>query len=273
MKKIIALIAGLLVLAAAGWFVYDTVIKNNKNDISNGINGGTNNRDLEIPVYNGEFLSLDSEGGSDYPSVPCAYADVSQIMQLPELPTGCECISLTMVLRSLGFNVGKREIADRYLYKESMVRYGDGSLFGPDFRYTFAGDPSDESSFGCLAPCLEKTTNRYFSENSISDYGAEDITGTDFYSLFNYIADGYPVVIWATQGLKIPKKLITWETSDGSKVEWMSNEHCIVLSGYSYTDNTVRINDPLDGEQTLNMEKLKRCYDLMGQNALIIKKK
>lgn len=265
MKWIIALIAA-LIAAASAWFVFGTVLKDNADS-------DANNKKNEIPVYNEEILNSADEKVSTVPKVPSAYADVPQIMQLPELPTGCECISLTMVLRSLGFNVGKREIAERYLYKERMVRYGDGSLYGPDFRYVFAGDPEDEYSYGCFAPCLEKTVDRYFSENSISDYDAEDITGTGFYSLFSYIENGSPVIIWATQGLKIPKSVVSWQTSDGEKVEWLSNEHCIVLSGYSYTDNTVRINDPLDGEQTLNMEKLKKCYDLMGQNALIIKKK
>jgi len=265
MKWIIALIAA-LIAAAAVWFVFNTILNDNTDS-------DINNQNNEIPVYNEEILNSDHDTDRSVPEAVSAYADVPQIMQLPELPTGCECISLTMVLRSLGFDVGKKDIAERYLYKERMVRYGDGTLYGPDFRYVFAGDPKDENSFGCLAPCLEKTADRYFSENSISDYDAEDISGTGFYSLLNYIESGSPVIIWATQGLKIPKSIVSWNTSDGEKIEWLSNEHCIVLSGYSYTDNTVRINDPLDGEQVLNMEKLKKCYDLMGQNALIIKKK
>ena len=40
---------------------------------------------------------------------------VRHIAQNPELPTGCEITSLTMVLNYLGYNVSKTYMADNYL--------------------------------------------------------------------------------------------------------------------------------------------------------------
>ena len=46
--------------------------------------------------------------------------DMENILQNPELPTGCESVALTMVLNYLGFDLDKTTIADDYLV------FGDG---------------------------------------------------------------------------------------------------------------------------------------------------
>ena len=40
---------------------------------------------------------------------------MENILQNPELPTGCESVALTMVLKYLGFDFEKTTIADDYL--------------------------------------------------------------------------------------------------------------------------------------------------------------
>ena len=58
--------------------------------------------------------------------------------------------------------------------------------------------------------------------------------------------------------------------SEIKKVTWPTNEHCVVLSAYDYTNNTVILNDPTFGVVSMNMEKVKKRYDQLGKNAVII---
>ena len=44
------------------------------------------------------------------------------IIQYPDLPTGCETTSLTMVLNYLGYPVDKLDLADHYLDKNRSAR-------------------------------------------------------------------------------------------------------------------------------------------------------
>ncbi|MBQ7784498.1 MAG: C39 family peptidase, partial [Oscillospiraceae bacterium] len=46
-----------------------------------------------------------------------AYIPTEMIMQNPELPTGCEITSLTMLLRHIGYDADKLDMADNYLPK------------------------------------------------------------------------------------------------------------------------------------------------------------
>ena len=49
------------------------------------------------------------------PMEPAAVLAVPNILQNPELPTGCESVALTMLLHYWGYDTLKTEIADHYL--------------------------------------------------------------------------------------------------------------------------------------------------------------
>ena len=104
--------------------------------------------------------------------------EVENIMQYPELPTGCESVSLTILLNHLGYQVDKMTIVRKYLPKMDFYWYG-GVYYGADFRTTFAGNPESEYAYGCYAPCITTTANNYF-ESIGSESKACDLTGTDF---------------------------------------------------------------------------------------------
>ena len=70
------------------------------------------------------------------------------ICQYPELPTGCEVTSLSMVFNHYGHPCDKCDIADYYLTK--------GEVGTVDFHEAFEGDPRDESSYGCYANVIVK---------------------------------------------------------------------------------------------------------------------
>lgn len=183
----------------------------------------------------------------------------SPICQYPELPTGCEMTSLTMVLNFYGISADKCDISDNYLEK--------GAVGTVDFRKAFVGDPRDESSYGCYAPVVANTANKYLQVVG-SEYKATDITGTTLEKLFSYIDNNTPVIIWATQYMREGHQSVTWNI-DGKDLTWITPEHCMVLVGYS--DNYVFIADPLFGEvKSYDKTTFNNRYQTLYSQAVII---
>lgn len=195
---------------------------------------------------------------------------VKNILQNPELPTGCESVSLTIVLNHLGFPVNKMTIARKYLPKQEFYWSG-GVYYGADFRTTFAGDPESEDAYGCYAPCITNTANDFLMKNGYQAK-AVNITGTDFDTLLtDYIDRDLPVLIWITRAnLHETKQTVGWTTPAGEKVMWTSYEHCAVLTGYDLDSGIIYVSDPLIGNTAYDYGKIKQRFQDMGQQAVCI---
>lgn len=203
--------------------------------------------------------------------VPDAYQiEVKNILQNPELPTGCETVALTILLNHLGCPVNKLTLARDYLPKMEFY-WRNGILYGADFRTTFAGNPENSYSYGCYAPCITTTANEYFRDNAINGQ-AFDITGTDFDTLLKeYIAQDIPVLIWITsQNLHETKLTSIWTTPEGNQVQWVAYEHCVVLTGYDHDQQLIYVSDPLTGNVAYDEGKLRQRYIDLGQQAVYI---
>ena len=96
------------------------------------------------------------------------------------------------------------------------------------------------------------------------------MTGTEFDELFYYISNDCPVVVWATMSLVPSEDRYCWTTPDGEEVWWHVNEHCMVITGYDYTNETVTVCDPLKGEMTYSMYAFKERYDELEMQSVII---
>jgi len=147
------------------------------------------------------------------------------------LPAGCEGTSLTMALQYVGIPVSAWD---------TCMNYMPWSYDSCDIENVFIGNPSG-GGYGCYVGCVMTTAN-----NIISAYGAgvsaHNLTG-DLNGMYNTIMSGYPVVIWGTDGWGDPN----WGTyySNAGAFTWWSNEHCLLLVGF--TDTTVTIHDPYRG--------------------------
>ena len=84
------------------------------------------------------------------------YIKTDTILQLPELPTGCEITSLTMLLNHIGFDVSKHVLADNYLPK--------GEYRASNFNKVFVGDPHSTYAYGCYAPVIVKAAKKYLEK-------------------------------------------------------------------------------------------------------------
>ncbi len=195
---------------------------------------------------------------------------VNNIMQNPELPTGCEVTSLAILLHHYGFNIDKVALSRNFLPKLDFY-WSNGVYYGADFRTTFAGNPESQYSYGCYAPCIVTTANKYFS-NIGAGCWAYDATGADFDSLLtDYIDKDNPVCIWITSSNLHESSLTSiWTTPAGETVQWRAYEHCVVLTGYDKDKNTIYVSDPLVGNTSYNYDLIKQRYNELGKQAVYI---
>lgn len=180
------------------------------------------------------------------------------------MPTGCEATALTIALNYYGFNVDKYTIAMEYLPR---MTFSNG--YGANFQYVFAGKPTDNSSYGCYAPAIVATANAYFNDIKNASY-AQNISGTEFTKLYEYIASENPVIIWGTMDMVSSYLSSSWKTPDEKNLTWRANEHCLVLIGYDKNAGTVTVSDPLKGNCTLKADLVEKRYNEMGKYAVIL---
>lgn len=224
-----------------------------------------------VPAFPANALEENSyESASADERVNKKLLNVSNIMQYPELPTGCESVALTILLNHLGYKADKLTIARNYLPKLDFYWY-NGVLYGADFRTTFAGNPESEYAYGCYAQCITTTANNYLNDNGFGGK-AYNITGSDFDSLlYDYIDKDIPVLIWITSS-NLHETMLTsvWTTPDGERVQWKAYEHCVVLTGYDLDNQLIYVSDPLVGNTSYDYGRIKQRYIDIGQQAVYI---
>ena len=199
------------------------------------------------------------------------YIDMENIQQLPELPVGCEITALTILLRHLGFDVDKCDMARDYLPLGGNARYVDGELYKDSFFDYFIGDPFS-NGYGCFANAIEKAAVDYIEDHG-GGYTVYDISGSTPDELYDYIASEIPVICWATDGMIEPEYYESWyDNATGEKLDWYLNEHCFVLAGFNMEANIVTLNDPMKGIIDYNKDKFELRYEQMHSQAVVIVK-
>ena len=191
------------------------------------------------------------------PSDKAVILPVENILQNPELPTGCESVALTMVLNYYGQKLSKTEIADKYLKKDPE-----------NFVTLFKGDPHDISGDGIYAPGLTETANRFLRENGCSQK-AEDLTGTAFSELYPYLERKIPIIVYDSVYLKTPVDVAEYIVN-GKTWHFYHNEHCIVLCGYDPEKHRVLVSDALSGLVWRDEKRFEEIYDALGRMAVVI---
>lgn len=195
------------------------------------------------------------------------FIEVPTIMQLPELPNGCEITSLTAVLNYKGYNAEKTEMADTYLPKEPFYRK-DEKLFGANPYVAYAGDPREKHGFFSYAPPIVKAAN-HFLDKIKGEEKPIDISGSTREEIIKYLEQGIPVVIWVTLDLSKPIKTYSWHLSDtGEKVDMPINLHCVVLNGYA--GDNVHVMNPLEGQVIYNADAFFQSYVELGSHAMTL---
>lgn len=188
--------------------------------------------------------------------------NVPALLQEPELPAGCEITSLTCLLNYLGYPVDKEVMVDTYL-DYVLVNGTDYTFFEK-----YIGDPR-ANGYGCYSPVIVKAATNFLADQN-SDLEAVNLSGSTKEDILLTVASGHPVVIWNTLSASDVYETYAWTTPDGIEVNWCKLEHCMLLTGYNLSENTVTVCDPLKGEVSYDLTQFFKVYDDMYQQAMTI---
>jgi uncharacterized protein YvpB len=202
-----------------------------------------------------------------------AYIEMENILQNPELPTGCEITAFTILLNFYGYDAEKTDMAKNHLpVSWGNVKTVDGEVYKDSFFEYFIGDPFG-NGYGCFAPAIMKAAESYLPGRETASgktYIAEIISGASPEELYSYVGAGTPVLCWATDGMIEPEYKESWiDNETGEKLDWYYHEHCFVLVGYD--DNIVTLSDPMKGIISYNRQRFELRYSQMYSQAIILK--
>ncbi|MCE5170953.1 C39 family peptidase [Paenibacillus profundus] len=185
------------------------------------------------------------------------------ILQLPDLPRGCEVTALAMLLRSAQVDVDKNELAEKIRKDPTPYKRADGKIYFGNPHNGFVGDMRSLSNpgLGVYHEPIADLAEKYLPGRII------DMTGTTFDHLLWVVGQGTPVwVIHTTMYDAVPERYwVTWQTADGP-IQVTYYEHSLVVTGYD--DKYVYVNDPLGRRDRVERKAFQRGWEQMGSQAI-----
>jgi len=205
---------------------------------------------------------------------PAVHAEGSEVVELkgietfcqhPHYPTGCESVSLYILLNYYGVDVTVADIVEALPKGEEPYKK-DGVYYGADPHKVFVGDPRRESSFGVYNEPIAKTAQQ-FKDGAVAE------SGVSLERIKKTVAGRDPVIVWTTVSYeRSPKVTAGWKVKEtGEEIQWMGNEHAVVVYGYD-ADN-IYVSDPYDGKKkVIPEEDFMRSYSGFGGMVVYYKK-
>lgn len=198
---------------------------------------------------------------------PCKISGVPYLNQFSlGYPTGCEAVSATMVLNFHGYDVSAGKVISAVPIGESEHQV-NGKWVGANPFESFVGHPSkglSTGSYGCFAKPLAQAME------TVAGAKVKNISGCSLDTLFEYVENGEPVVVWCVKNGNPVKSGVTWSFPDGSgKFDELVGEHCAVLIGYD--SNYVYLNDPSAGQNvTQPISAFKENFKKLYSQAIVV---
>jgi uncharacterized protein YvpB len=201
------------------------------------------------------------------------YIPMENIMQFPELPTGCEITALTSLFRFYGYDAEKTDMARNYLpISPGNDRYINKMHYRDSFFDYFIGDPFTEEGYGCLSPAIVTAAQSYIAAND-SDMEIVNISGCEPETLYELVSNGTPVMCWATMDMVPSEYRRSWyDNATGEKLDWYIKEHALILCGYDRELNIVIVNCSLNGIRGYDMDLFETRFREMYSQAVFLKK-
>ncbi|MCY7485653.1 C39 family peptidase [Paenibacillus alvei] len=185
------------------------------------------------------------------------------ILQLPELPRGCEVTALAMLLQSAGQKVDKMELAKNIRKDTTPYEKKNGGIYFGNPHRGFVGDMYTFANpgLGVYHEPIAEVAEKYLPGRII------DMTGTSFGHLLWTVGQGTPVwVIHTTLYDSVPAGAwITWNTADGP-IQVTYYEHSLLVIGYD--EQYVYVHDPLGRRDRISRAAFKRGWEQMGSQAI-----
>ena len=195
--------------------------------------------------------------------------DVPQILQNPELPNGCEITSLCEILRFLGFEADKCELADRYLPRSER-------WWGADPDLVYMGDPHREDDspycgYYCFAGPIVAAAESWLRDHGAGDlYRPTDLTGSEEDALVEQLRAGRPFLFWASLHFDdiAFDPCGAYPLPGGREHRVFHHLHCMVCCGVD--DDCFTVADPLDFNRRVPRGQFMKIYRQLGRRAVVL---
>lgn len=184
--------------------------------------------------------------------------NIETFNQYPDYPTGCESVSLYLLLRHYDIDVSVDDIISTL--NKGPVPYGDGEILdGANPEKEFVGNPYLETSYGVFEKPIRDAANQ-FKKGAISKKGAtlDDVE--------NIIKSNNPLIAWIRtkenyEEIEYAKPWLDYNTKE--EITWIRFEHAVLV--YGYNEYKIFISNPYNGKKYgLDKELFKYNFDMMG---------
>ncbi len=187
--------------------------------------------------------------------------DVMEFCQFSDYPTGCESVSLYMLLRFYNVEVTIDQILDLLPMGAQPYDTPSGIRYGGNPEREFVGDPRKEISYGVFNGPVAQVAEQILP-------GVKTKTGASLQEIRDILDSGNPVMAWY---LSAPMRPVmyrwSWMDDRGEMVYWPGGEHAVVICGYA--DNTFIYRDPNAGTTVeIDPETFERGFAEMGRRII-----
>ena len=194
------------------------------------------------------------------------FLDVPLILQNPELPNGCEITSCCEVLRFLGYDADKCDLADHYLPRSEHWYGTDPDLYYMgDPHIDIPGDPA--AGYYCFAGPVIQAANCYFRSHG-SRHLAFDLTGSDEQTLAAELKKGKPFIFWASLHFGDIQfdPCGSYPLPDGRTHRVFHQLHCMTARGVD--EQYFYLADPLNFNEKVDRSRFMKIYRQLGCRAV-----
>jgi Uncharacterized protein conserved in bacteria len=183
--------------------------------------------------------------------------DVIEYCQYPDYPTGCESVSLYMLLQYYGVDVTVDQIYDLLPMGAQPYVDEEGVRHGANPEREFVGDPRSEYSYGVFNRPIAQVAEQFKP-------GAETREGASVEDIKAILDTGNPVLAWYVSA---PMRDImyrwSWMDEKGEMVHWPGGEHAVVVCGYD--DTAIIYRDPNAGTTVvIDDDTFSRSFQELG---------
>ncbi|MGZ9584871.1 C39 family peptidase [Paenibacillus marinisediminis] len=189
--------------------------------------------------------------------------NIPNILQMPELPRGCEVTALAMLLQYAGVSVDKMELAKDIKRDTTPYEKVDGEVYFGNPYDGFVGDIYSFSNpgLGVFHGPIAELAEKYLPERVI------DMTKMSFQDMLYPLSQGQPVwVIHNSLFDTVPEsQWYTWNTPSG-RLDITYKEHSVLITGVD--DEYIYFNDPLDEQMKAKRDAFQRGWEQMGSQAI-----
>lgn len=209
-----------------------------------------------ISEYNSKLQQIDNvvTSGDVY------IENVPTINQYPSYPSGCESISLLILLKYAGVNVTAEQIIAKLSISERPY-YDSSSRYGNDPEVYFIGNPTDIYGFGVYEKPIISVALNFKSD-------IKNITGSSLNDVLKVVMQKHPVQVWVAMDGMSAYYAYTWtDKVTGKTILYPAEFHSLVIIGFNQYQ--IITSDPSVGEvRYFDRYYFENSFDFFGRRAI-----